>query len=203
VSLATTIFMAGSAGATTWTSYLWSRKDEDITVEVSLWHTSSTTVHTGDDDNESDFVMVRNAIDDDFVNLKAIKANRGTTLAAMIIGFFPTVLYVYEAVTNRRLVKCEAASGAAWLLAGLIAFAGSGYWEARAKNNPFMKENDDYDEEIPCHFGCDLEFIAAAMSIAVGGLMLAYTRVAVEKNYAKPPTTDAPPKEGLAGDTAV
>ena len=41
------------------------------------------------------------------------------------------------------------------------------------------------------------------MSIAVGGLMLAYTRVAVEKNYAKPPTTDAPPKEGLAGDTAV
>ncbi|KAH8079192.1 calmodulin-dependent protein kinase [Aureococcus anophagefferens] len=154
--------MAGSAGATTWTSYLWSRKDEDITVEVSLWHTSSTTVHTGDDDNESDFVMVRNAIDDDFVNLKAIKANRGTTLAAMIIGFFPTV----------------------------------GYWEARAKNNPFMKENDDYDEEIPCHFGCDLEFIAAAMSIAVGGLMLAYTRVAVEKNYAKPPTTDAPPKEG-------
>lgn len=41
---------------------------------------------------------------------------------------------------------------------------------------------------------CDLEFIAAALAIAIGGCMGVYSRISPEPAYAKaPPASAAPP----------
>lgn len=199
LSLTTTVFFAGSAGSDSWSYYAWDKKSEFEERKVGLWTFTYTVQYDHDDDDkeQNDYGMSRMSIDDDFTNWKALRANRGTTLTAMILGFFPTVLYLYEAAFNKRIFKLEVASGVLWLLAGLIGFAGSAYYDNKVKNNTYIKDDDDFDEEIECHMGCDLEFIAAAMSIGCAGLMFLYSRVAAEKNYSsastKPPASAPPP----------
>lgn len=49
------------------------------------------------DDNgeENDMDYARRAIDDEFTNIKAISANRGTTITGVVLGLFPTAIFAY------------------------------------------------------------------------------------------------------------
>lgn len=158
LSVFNTIMFAGSAGATSWVQWKWSTNKEDKTMDVSLWHVQ-IHVQSKDDDNGNDMIITRREIDDEFRNMKAINANRGTTLTAMIFGLFPTFVFLYDVARNARNPKLELAGAVLWILAGVIAFIGSGYWEKRMESNSFLGmkqyENwaDDYDEESHCHYG--------------------------------------------------
>ena len=99
-------------------------------------------------------------------------------------------------------------AGVVWVLAGIIGFAGSGYWEKRMEANSFLDRGewerlkDDYDEETHCHLGCDLEFVAAALAIAVGACMIVYSRFAPGLARAKVPSSDTKPDTAMTPPTA-
>ena len=200
---------AGSAGSTSWVQWKWSDKDEDKSLEISLWHINvvRTQKEQDDDGDKNDMDWARREIDDEFKNIKAISANRGTTITGLVLGLWPTVIFAYDAARCKKHATGELVGGVFWLLAGVIAFAGSGYWEKRMEANSFLDRQewerwkDDYDEETHCHYGCDLEFVAAAFSVALGGCMVAYSRIAPEVARAKVPSA-APPPSAVTTDGA-